>query len=96
MQETAAELLAQPGIFGFVAAAYSLLQLAGVAAALHAMFNARSAQGSTAWVIALVAAPVIALPLYLVFGRNRFRGYVDARRTAFGPLFFISASSWQW
>lgn len=65
---------------GLIAIGYTLLQVAGIVAAVHAVFNAKSAQGSTAWVIALVATPVIALPFYLVFGRNRFAGYVDARR----------------
>ena len=65
---------------GFLAAAYSFVQVCGIVAAVHAVFNARSAQGSTAWAIALVAAPVVALPFYLVFGRSRFSGYVDARR----------------
>ena len=82
MDQTAAELLAQPGSFGILALSYTILELVGIATAVHAVFNARSAQGSTAWAIALVAAPIIALPLYLVFGRSRFQGYVDARRHA--------------
>jgi cardiolipin synthase len=51
-----------------------------IGVAVHAIFNARSAQGATAWAIALVSSPFFALPLYLLFGRNRFAGYVDARR----------------
>ncbi|MEQ9561236.1 MAG: phospholipase D-like domain-containing protein, partial [Woeseiaceae bacterium] len=73
-------LLTSPTIIGFAAAAYALLQIAGLYAAVHAVFNARSSQGSTAWAIALVATPLIALPLYLIFGRNRFHGYIAARR----------------
>ena len=80
MEQTAAELLAQPGSLSLIAVAYALIQILGIVAAVHAVFRARSAQGSTAWAIALVAAPLFALPLYLVFGRNRFSGYVDARR----------------
>ena len=80
MSLTAAEILAQPDAIGFLAIVYTLLEILGIAAAVHAVFNARSAQGSTAWAIALVAAPLIALPFYLFFGRNRFSGYVDARR----------------
>jgi cardiolipin synthase len=76
------ELLLQPGSIGLLAAAYILVQLSAAFAAVHAVFNSRSAQGATAWAIGLVSAPMIALPLYLVFGRNRFVGYVDARRTA--------------
>ena len=82
MEESAAALLEQPGSLTALAVAYTIVQIAGIAAALHAAFNARSAQGSTAWVVSLIAAPLAALPLYLIFGRNRFRGYVDARRTS--------------
>lgn len=82
MQETFATLLEQPGLLPLLAAVYTLLQITGFGAAAHAVFNARSAQGSTAWAIALVTAPVLVLPFYLVFGRNRFSGYVDARRTS--------------
>jgi cardiolipin synthase len=64
-------------IIGFVAAAATA---GGVVAALHAVMSARTSQGAVAWAIALVSLPYIALPLYLVLGRNKFRGYVDARR----------------
>ena len=80
VMEQTAELLAQPGSLGFLAIAYILLEVVGVLTAVHAVFNARSAQGSTAWAIGLIAAPIIALPFYLVFGRSKFSGYVDARR----------------
>lgn len=79
-QELTVDLLTEPATLGIAAAIYLLLQIGGVLAAVHAVFNARSAQGSTAWAIALVAAPMIALPFYFVFGRNRFHGYVSARR----------------
>ncbi len=82
MEEATREMLAQPGSIELIAVAYFLLELAGIAAAIHAVFNARSAQGATAWAIALVAAPLVSLPFYLVLGRNRFVGYVDARRSA--------------
>ena len=71
MDEIAADLGSN---LGLLAIAYTLLQVAGIVAAVHAVFNARSAQGSTAWAIALVAAPIVALPFYLVFGRNKFAG----------------------
>ena len=78
--EASTELLAQAGSLEILAIAYIVLEIAGIATAVHAVFNARSAQGSTAWAISLIALPLFALPLYLVFGRNRFSGYVDARR----------------
>jgi cardiolipin synthase len=64
-------------IIGFVAA---VATVGGVVAAFHAVMSARTSQGAVAWAIALVALPYVALPLYLVLGRNKFRGYVDARR----------------
>ncbi len=80
MEQTAADLIAQPGSLGFLAIAYTLLEVLAIGVAVHAVFNARSAQGATAWAIALVAAPLVALPAYMLLGRNRFSGYVDARR----------------
>ena len=59
---------------------YALLQALGLLAAGTAVMEARTAQGATAWVVALVAFPLLALPLFLVFGQNRFRDYVTARR----------------
>jgi cardiolipin synthase len=80
MLEFLRNLAEQPGTLAILAVLYTLLQIGGIAAALHAVFNARSSQGATAWAIALISAPVAILPFYLVLGRNRFRGYVDARR----------------
>lgn len=58
----------------------ALLELLAIAAAGHALMNARTSQGSIAWAISLIAFPIVSLPLYAVFGRGKFRGYVDARR----------------
>jgi cardiolipin synthase len=69
-------------MLALVALGYALVQIGAIIAAINAVFYARSAQGATAWAIGLVAAPVFALPLYLLFGRNRFVGYVDSRRSA--------------
>jgi cardiolipin synthase A/B len=74
------ELMTDPAALGIAATFYALMQFGGIYAAIHAVFNARSSQGATAWAIALLATPLIALPLYLVLGRNRFHGYVRARR----------------
>ncbi|MBU2677798.1 MAG: cardiolipin synthase [Gammaproteobacteria bacterium] len=76
------ELVTNTASLSALAIAYGVLEILAIIAAVHAVFNARSSQGSTAWALALVAAPIIALPGYLVFGRNRFSGYVDARRDA--------------
>lgn len=63
-----------------MAAGLLFLELLAIAAAVHAVMHVRTAQGAIAWLIALVTMPFIALPLYAVFGRRRFMGYVAARR----------------
>ena len=60
--------------------AYPLLELIGILSALDAVMHARTPQGSTAWAVALVLMPLIALPAYWVFGRSRFSDYVRALR----------------
>ncbi len=52
-----------------------LVYVAGIATALDAVMNARTPQGGTAWVFALIAFPVVTLPLYWIFGRSRFDDY---------------------
>ncbi len=73
------DILQQRGTLIF-AVAYLALELAALAAAVHAVMHVRTAQGATAWLVALLTVPFIALPLYAVFGRRRFLGYVVARR----------------
>ncbi len=58
-----------------------LVTTMGVLSAAHAVMRVRSPRGVIAWAIALVAMPYFALPLYWVFGRYRFMGYVAARRS---------------
>jgi cardiolipin synthase len=53
---------------------------AGVASAAGALFSARSSQGAIAWVMSMITFPYVAVPLYWIFGRDRFVGYVTARR----------------
>ena len=64
-------------LIGFLASATHLL---GIAAAVHAVMTARTAQGATAWALCLIFFPYAALPAYAVFGRGKFVGYVKARR----------------
>ena len=44
------------------------------------LLSYRTAQGAIAWIISLIGMPWVAVPLFLVLGRNRFSGYVRARR----------------
>lgn len=58
----------------------SVLELAGLLTAAHAVMSVRTPQGAIAWAVSLVTAPFVAVPAYWVFGRNKFRGYVRARQ----------------
>ncbi|NND66954.1 MAG: cardiolipin synthase, partial [Halioglobus sp.] len=44
-----------------------------------ALLKARTPQGAIAWTISLLALPLLTVPMYLVFGRNRFDGYLEQR-----------------
>ncbi|UWQ30535.1 cardiolipin synthase [Leisingera sp. M523] len=51
-------------------------------AALRAARTARTPQGAIGWAVFLLAAPIAALPAYMIFGHHRFKGYWTARRAA--------------
>ncbi|AHD00744.1 cardiolipin synthase [Leisingera methylohalidivorans] len=51
-------------------------------AALQAARTARTPQGAIGWAVFLLAAPIAALPAYMIFGHHRFKGYWTARRAA--------------
>jgi cardiolipin synthase len=57
----------------------SLVHLMGVLSAIDAVMKNRTAQGAIAWVVSLMTFPYISVPLYWVFGRNKFQGYVKLR-----------------
>ncbi len=63
------------GLAGLGAAAAYLI---GFATAVDAIMHTRTPQGATAWVFALATIPIVAVPLYFVLGRSRFRDYTDA------------------
>ena len=57
-----------------------LFEFLGILTAMHAVMNVRTPQGSIAWAVSLVTIPVVTVPAYWVFGRNKFQGYVLERR----------------
>ena len=59
----------------------TVAEVLGIITAFHAVMHSRTAQGATAWVISLVTMPVISLPLYWIFGRSKFQGYIKARQS---------------
>ena len=66
-------------VIGIVLVAAEIL---GLVLALRVVMQPRSSQGTIAWFIALIALPVITVPLYVLFGRTRFLGYSEALREA--------------
>ena len=66
-------------ILAIFAGVFVIVEGLGVIAALHAVMNATTSQGAIAWGISLVTFPWLALPLYAVFGRKKFHGYILLR-----------------
>jgi len=62
------------------AVAIPLVEALGILTAVHATWSVRTSQGAIAWAISLVTFPWVALPLYWIFGRSRFSGYVETLR----------------
>ena len=58
---------------------YAGFQGFGIISAVHATTTVRTSQGAIAWAACLLTMPLVAVPLYWVFGRNKFQGYVRAR-----------------
>jgi cardiolipin synthase A/B len=56
------------------------LHALGIVTAINAVMKTRTSQGAIAWSLALVTLPYFTLPLYWVFGRDRFHGYITSRR----------------
>ncbi len=66
--------------FSLVAIAVGLLYLAALGCVYRILLTYRTAQGAIAWIIGLLGLPYVAVPLFLLFGRYRFGGYIRARR----------------
>ena len=58
-----------PSIFLLI---YLVLEGIAILSAVHALFTVRTAQGTIAWIVGLVAFPLLWLPLYWIFGSRRF------------------------
>jgi len=57
-----------------------LAHVLGVVSSIHAIMSTRTPQGAIAWAVSLNAFPYVTVPAYWVLGRNKFQGYVIARR----------------
>ncbi len=65
--------------FSILSAIASVFYLIGAICAVAALWRSRTYQGATAWVVALISFPFASVPLFLIFGRNKFFGYVRKR-----------------
>lgn len=70
-----------------------LIHVAGILYAAHAVLYVRTSQGAIAWAVSLVSVPYVAIPMYLIFGRNKFRGYVRLRRSHGAPIGHLVADA---
>lgn len=59
---------------------FAVVEITGIFTALYAVLYTRSSQGAIAWAIILITFPWLGIPLYWIFGRNKFNGYVEALR----------------
>jgi len=66
--------------FRIVSALTFFTYLLGVVSSYHVIMSSRTSQAVIAWSVSLCTFPMLALPLYWIFGREKFNGYVDARR----------------
>lgn len=70
-----------PLLYAEVAAVVLVLfYVLAIVSALEAILKARTAQGAVAWTVSLLTLPFLTVPLYLVFGRNKFDGYLEKRQ----------------
>jgi cardiolipin synthase A/B len=68
---------------GLVSAFVLATYLLGIANAAHAVMNVRSSRGAIAWGISLITFPWLAIPLYWILGRSKFRGYAETLQVAY-------------
>ena len=52
----------------------------GGALAGRVIMSDRSTHGTVAWVLSLILLPLLGVPIYLIFGRNKLGSYIRARR----------------
>lgn len=60
---------------------YTVVEITAIVTAVMAVRDTRTPQGAIAWGISLVTFPLLSLPLYWIFGRSKFHGYVETMRS---------------
>lgn len=67
-------------ILGLLSVAYTAIEITAIITVVFAVHDTRTPQGAIAWAISLITFPVVTLPMYWIFGRTKFHGYIDAMR----------------
>ena len=60
----------------------SFFYVLGILSAVHAVMHVRTSQGAIAWALSLLTVPLLSVPAYWIFGRRKFAGYVQTRKTS--------------
>ena len=76
-------MLAAINFFSILSVLSVAIYALGIINAGHAVMRVRSSRGAIAWGIALITIPLLAIPLYWILGKNRFRGYSEALDSAY-------------
>lgn len=71
--------MSSESVISIIAIVVALVEILGIVAAVNAVMTTRTSQGAIAWGISLVTFPWLALPMYAIFGRSRFKGYASLR-----------------
>lgn len=66
---------------GMFAVIIAIAQILGALSSISALLTTRTAQGAIAWIVSLNTFPYLAVPAYWIFGRTRFNGYVQSRKS---------------
>jgi cardiolipin synthase A/B len=83
VQGVTESLLEQDGLaiwLGFTSLVVLIAYVLGIYFAMRAAATARTPQGAVGWVVFLLSAPILAVPLYLFLGHNKYQGYLKAHR----------------
>ena len=58
---------------------FTIAEILGLISAVDAIMKNQTSQGAIAWAVSLIAFPYLTVPVYWIFGRNKFQGYVKLR-----------------
>jgi cardiolipin synthase A/B len=84
-------------IYGeLIAITVVLFYALAVFSAFEVILKGRTSQGTIAWTISLLLMPLVAVPVYLVFGRSRFDGYLEKRDEIEAESLLLIQRTSQW